>query len=56
MRKLRRCAACGAYTLKVNCPKCRGETKTANPPKYSPEDKWAKYRRRFKFPEGKSRK
>lgn len=52
MKKIRKCAACGAYTLSEKCPKCGGETKTAHPPKFSTEDKWAEYRRRFKFSQG----
>lgn len=46
MKKLRKCASCGAYTLKnVHCEK---PTSTAHPPKYSPLDKWAEWRRRAK--------
>jgi len=52
LKRIRKCARCGAYTLSEKCPRCGGETKTAHPPKFSPEDKWAEYRRRFKFPEG----
>ncbi|MGB9577013.1 MAG: RNA-protein complex protein Nop10 [Candidatus Micrarchaeia archaeon] len=47
--KLRKCVACKAYTLKEECPKCGGETRAAHPPKYSPHDKYAEYRRKEKF-------
>ena len=43
--KLRKCTSCNIYTLKQVCPKCEGETKNPNPPKYSPEDIYGKYRR-----------
>ena len=49
MKKLMKCGACGAYAMGEKCPKCGGKTKTAHPPRYSPEDKWAKYRREAKF-------
>ena len=41
---LRRCIECGAYTLKAQCPKCGSDTKSAHPAKYSPDDKYARYR------------
>ena len=42
-RKIKKCAACGLYTMKE--AHCGLPTKTAHPPKFSPEDKYAKYRR-----------
>ncbi|MFN3804608.1 MAG: RNA-protein complex protein Nop10 [Pyrobaculum sp.] len=42
---LRRCVRCGAYTLsKSTCPKCGGEVKVPHPPKFSPEDRYQRYR------------
>ena len=41
---LLRCVACHAYTMKDACPKCGGATTTAHPAKYSPDDKYTKYR------------
>jgi len=38
--------------MKEECPKCGEKTRIAHPPKFSPEDKYAKYRRRAKFGEG----
>lgn len=43
--KIRTCKECKTYTFKEHCPKCGGETKNPNPPKYSPEDAYGKYRR-----------
>jgi H/ACA ribonucleoprotein complex subunit 3 len=42
-RKIRKCEVCGSYTMKET--HCGKTTLTAHPPKYSPEDKYAKYRR-----------
>jgi len=39
---------CGRYTLKEICPACRSRTVQAIPPRYSPEDKYGKYRRMLK--------
>jgi len=42
---LRRCTNCGAYTLsKERCPHCGGPVKVPHPPKFSPEDKYQRYR------------
>ena len=52
MKKIRKCGRCGAYTLGQECGKCGDKTHTAHPAKYSPEDKWAEYRRKHKFEGG----
>lgn len=42
---LRRCEKCGSYTLqKAVCPRCGGVVHTAHPAKFSPDDKYLKYR------------
>ena len=41
---IRKCTACGAYTLVQKCPKCGGQTTDPHPPKYSPDDKYVRYR------------
>ena len=46
MKRIRRCTVCGAYMLKMVC--CGAETAPVSPPKYSPEDKYAGYRRKAK--------
>jgi len=42
---LRKCEKCGSYTLKKEkCPRCGGKVKVPHPPKFSPHDKYLKYR------------
>ncbi|MBI2545244.1 MAG: RNA-protein complex protein Nop10 [Candidatus Aenigmarchaeota archaeon] len=43
--KMKKCSGCSNYTLKGICPKCGAKAINPNPPKYSPEDKYGKYRR-----------
>jgi H/ACA ribonucleoprotein complex subunit 3 len=43
--KMRKCKSCETYTLKEKCPKCGNTTVSPNPPKFSPEDKYGKWRR-----------
>lgn len=45
MKKIRWCNFCKRYTLQENCPICGRKTKRKIPPKFSPEDRWGKYRR-----------
>ena len=45
MKALRICRNCKAYTLREECPKCGQKTSSPHPAKYSPQDKYAKYRR-----------
>ncbi|MDO8339853.1 MAG: nucleolar RNA-binding Nop10p family protein [Candidatus Burarchaeum sp.] len=49
MKRMKRCRSCGKYTLKPDC--CGQQATTAHPPKYSPQDKYAAYRRREKYGE-----
>ena len=41
---LRKCSKCFHYTLKEKCPKCGEETNSAHPAKFSPDDKYMRYR------------
>lgn len=42
---LRRCVKCRRYTLKKDkCPYCGGEVSVPHPAKFSPDDKYAKYK------------
>jgi len=41
---LRKCPRCGKYTLREKCPVCNVNTKVAHPPRFSPEDKYVRYR------------
>jgi len=43
-----KCTKCKVYTLETKCPKCKSETIRPLPPKYSPEDKYGEYRRKYK--------
>ncbi|HME87292.1 MAG TPA: nucleolar RNA-binding Nop10p family protein [Candidatus Nanoarchaeia archaeon] len=44
------CTVCGTYTMKeIHCSK---KTHTPQPAKYSPEDKYGKYRRQAKKEQG----
>ena len=40
-----KCSGCGKYTLS----ECCAELENSRPAKYSPEDKYAKYRRQVKY-------
>ena len=42
--QLRRCNKCFEYTLKAKCPSCGEETRSAHPAKFSPDDKYMRYR------------
>jgi H/ACA ribonucleoprotein complex subunit 3 len=43
---LRKCTVCNSYTLrKDRCPYCGGTVRVPHPPRFSPEDKYGKYRR-----------
>jgi H/ACA ribonucleoprotein complex subunit 3 len=41
---LSKCPKCGAYTMQAACPKCGSVTVSCHPAKYSPDDKYARYR------------
>ncbi len=47
MRHLLRCTSCKKYTLDESCL-CGGKAISPAPPKYSPDDKYADYRRKAK--------
>ncbi|MGC8543127.1 MAG: RNA-protein complex protein Nop10 [Vulcanisaeta sp.] len=50
---LRRCKKCGRYTVrKDRCPYCGGELEVPHPPKFSPEDKYGRYRLLMKIMSG----
>jgi H/ACA ribonucleoprotein complex subunit 3 len=39
------CRTCGRYTFADACPEGHGPTRTPHPARYSPHDRWGKYRR-----------
>ncbi len=47
-KEILKCQKCNSYTLKDHCPKCDGKTISPKPAKFSPEDKFGKYRRAYK--------
>ncbi|MFH1638311.1 MAG: RNA-protein complex protein Nop10 [Candidatus Woesearchaeota archaeon] len=47
-KKILYCRDCDAFTLKDKCPKCGKGALSTKPAKYSPEDKYGKYRRMAK--------
>lgn len=47
MEHILKCIKCGRYTMEKRCS-CSGNCVEAKPPKYSPEDKYARYRREAK--------
>ena len=55
MKEILKCSGCGSYTLEDKCPKCSCKTSVARPAKFSPEDKYAGYRREAKLDERKSK-
>ncbi|MDI9643667.1 MAG: RNA-protein complex protein Nop10 [Candidatus Verstraetearchaeota archaeon] len=50
---LRRCASCGTYTLRENdCPVCGGQVRIPHPAKFSPQDRFSRFRIALKEKEG----
>ncbi len=46
--KMRKCRKCDTYTFEETCKNCGQKSSNPNPPKFSPEDKYGKYRRMSK--------
>jgi H/ACA ribonucleoprotein complex subunit 3 len=46
---LKRCINCRTYTLEEKCPKCGEETRSPHPPKFSPDDRYIRYRVRENY-------
>ena len=47
MNHILKCGACGSYGLDAKCS-CGGTRSKPKPPRYSPEDRYGEYRRKFK--------
>ncbi|ODS42420.1 MAG: hypothetical protein MSIBF_03610 [Candidatus Altiarchaeales archaeon IMC4] len=43
--KIKKCPDCTGYTMRETCTRCKAKTVIAKPAKFSPEDKYGKYRR-----------
>jgi len=50
MHHILKCQQCGKYTMKEECS-CGGKAVSPRPPKFSPDDKYAEYRRKVKMKE-----
>ncbi|MFH1013663.1 MAG: RNA-protein complex protein Nop10 [Thermoplasmatota archaeon] len=48
MTLLHYCSTCKEYTLQVECPQCHTKTIQKQPPRFSPQDNYGRYRRLFK--------
>ncbi|MHA2407310.1 MAG: nucleolar RNA-binding Nop10p family protein [Candidatus Ranarchaeia archaeon] len=49
-KRLYRCVKCHHYSFsKEKCPICKGLMESAHPAKFSPEDKYGKYRRALRM-------
>jgi len=46
--RMKKCPKCGKYTLKDFCSDCNEKSVTIKPPRFSPVDKYGKYRRALK--------
>ncbi len=46
--KIRKCEKDNTYTLSENCPICGSKTIFPHPPRFSPQDKYVKYRLELK--------
>ena len=42
--QLRKCTICNIYSLKEKCKKCQKDTISVHPAKFSPDDKYLRYR------------
>ena len=51
---MRKCTNCSRYTLKTICPACGSSTRISHPARFSPEDKYAKYRMAGSEPKAES--
>ncbi|MHC1570938.1 MAG: RNA-protein complex protein Nop10 [Methermicoccaceae archaeon] len=43
--KILKCPNCGRYTLKELCPLCATATVSSRPARFSPDDRYGRYRR-----------
>ncbi len=42
--QLRKCVKCKKYTFKTKCVECKYDTVSVHPAKFSPDDKYIRYR------------
>jgi H/ACA ribonucleoprotein complex subunit 3 len=48
MTNLFYCKKCKVYTLEKKCKNCGNKTIIKHPPRYSPQDRYGRYRRKLK--------
>lgn len=47
---IRKCSSCAEYTLKADrCPKCGAAVRNPHPAKFSPDDKYSRFRLALKL-------
>ncbi|MEM0129917.1 MAG: RNA-protein complex protein Nop10 [Thermoplasmatales archaeon] len=44
-----KCPKCGNYTMNARCPVCGSATISSLPPRFSPQDRFGKYRMRILY-------
>ncbi|MDG6964820.1 MAG: RNA-protein complex protein Nop10 [Nitrososphaerota archaeon] len=44
-----KCSKCSRYTLAEQCKRCGERTVTVHPARYSPDDRYARYRTRLAY-------
>ena len=49
--QIRKCQKCEKYSLKEKCVNCNIQTNSSHPAKFSPDDKYVRYRIKDKFEE-----
>jgi len=54
MKDIFYCEKCDKYTLDKICVNCKRKTISKNPPRFSPQDHYGKYRRKLKKTQNKS--
>mgnify|MGYP006274923751 CR=1 FL=1 len=54
-RQILRCTSCGVFSLHETCRECGGKAISIEPPKYSPDDKYAELKRTAKTDDYKQR-
>jgi len=42
-----KCSECSVYTMDQQCPECGNTAWAVEPPRFSPQDRWGKYRRKL---------
>ena len=47
--QIKRCSKCFMYTLEEECLHCNEPTKSVHPAKFSPDDRYMKYRLKEKY-------